>query len=208
MPRPCGFRSSLSSIALPMALLLFATPVTGQRSTVRGLHLGFQLQGASLTVEGSDRAEGGGAGFRVGYGFNRVVTLFMEADGVTIEAGDPDIFSGDWTLGHAELGARFHFSDSLRAWVPFLEVSAGGRAASIKSVVAGNQNWEDVNVSGGVLTMGGGIYAYFIETLALEVDLKLSWGKFNEIDLGPLSINDLDIDANSARFKVGIVWWP
>jgi hypothetical protein len=209
MAKPIGFRTSLSRIALGAAFFLFlAMPLAAQESTTRGLHLGFHLQGASLKVEGSDPAGGGGAGFRVGYGINRIVTLFLEADGVTVEAGDPDIFAGEWALGHGEFGARFHFANSLRSWVPFLEAAIGGRAASVKSVTAGNASWEDVNVSGGVFSVGGGIYTYFTETVALELDIRFSGGRFTKIDLGPLSLDNLDIDASSSRFKVGIVWWP
>lgn len=209
MPKPSGFRATLSRLALgAAAFLLLAMPLEAQESTTRGLHLGFHLQGASLKVEDSDPAGGGGAGFRVGYGINRIVTLFLEADGVTVEAGDPNIFSGEWALGHGEFGARFHFANSLRSWVPFLEVSVGGRAASVKSVTAGNLDWGDINVSGGVFSVGGGIYAYFTETLALEVDVRFSGGQFTKVDLGGLTFNDLDIEAASSRFKVGIVWWP
>ena len=209
MPKPIRFRTNLSRIAVGAAvLLLYAMPLGAQESTTRGWHLGFHLQAASLKVEGADPAGGGGAGFRVGYGINRIVTLFLEGDGVTVEAGNPNIFSGEWALGHGEFGARFHFANSLRSWVPFLEVSAGGRAASVKSVTAGNLDWGDVNASGGVFSVGGGIYAYFTETLALEVDARFSGGRFTEIDLGGLSFSDLDIDASSSRFKVGLVWWP
>jgi len=189
-------------------LLLLATPLAGQKSTTRGLHLGFHLQAASLKVENADPAGGGGAGFRIGYGINRIVTLYLEGDGVKVEAGDPDIFSGEWALGHAEFGARFHFANSLRSWVPFLEVGLGGRGATIDNVQALGLSWEDVNASGGCFTLGGGIYAYFTETLALEVDLKFSSGQFQEIHLGGISLNDLDIDAQTSRFKVGVVWWP
>ena len=73
---------------------------------------------------------------------------------------------------------------------------------------SGNEVWEDVNVTGGVFSLGGGLYAYFTQTFALEVGLKFSGGQFTEIDLGPLSLENLDLDATSSRFKVGIVWWP
>ena len=88
------------------------------------------------------------------------------------------------------------------------EVGLGGRGATIDNVQALGLSWEDVNASGGCFTVGGGIYAYFTETLALEVDLKFSSGQFQEIHLGGISLSDLDIDAQTSRFKVGVVWWP
>ncbi len=208
MAKAVRFPTVTAGWALLACFFLFSGPLAGQRSTTRGLHLGFHLQAASIKVEDADPAGGGGAGFRVGYGFNRIFTLYLEADGVTAEAGDPDVFSGDWTLGHAEIGARFHFANSLRAWVPYLEVAVGSRAAKVTNVEAGNQAWEDVDITGGAFSLGGGLYAYFTETLALEVGLKFSSGKFTKIDLGLLSLENLDIDAQSSRFKVGIVWWP
>ena len=208
MAKPVRFPTILAGSALLASLFLFAGPLSGQRSTTRGLHLGFHLEGASLKVEDGDPAGGGGAGFRVGYGFNRIFTLYLEADGVAAEAGNPEVFAGDWTLGHAEIGARFHFANSLRAWVPYLEVAVGSRAAKVTNVEAGNQAWEDVNITGGAFSLGGGLYAYLTETVALEVGLKFSSGQFTKIDLGPLSLENLDIDAQSTRFQVGIVWWP
>ena len=74
--------------------------------------------------------------------------------------------------------------------------------------ILAHQQWEDVDVTGGAFSLGGGIYVYFSETLALEVGLKVSSGQFTQIDLGPVSLQNLDIDAQSSRFKVGIVWWP
>jgi hypothetical protein len=200
--------NTLSLVSASTALLFLANPLAGQESTTRGFHLGFHLQAASLTIENGDAAGGGGAGFRIGYGINRLVTLYFEGDGIAADAGDPDVLSGTWALGHGEVGARFHFANSLRSWVPFLDVAIGGRAATITDVVTGNQDLEDVEVSGGAFSFGGGIYAYFTETLALEVGAKFSTGTFSEVDLGVITLSELDIDAQSARFKVGLVWWP
>jgi len=71
-----------------------------------------------------------------------------------------------------------------------------------------SQNAGDISFSGGSFSFGGGIYAYFTQTFALDVGVKFSGGEFTELDLGSVSLTNLDIDANSTRFKVGIVWWP
>ena len=42
----------------------------------------------------------------------------------------------------------------------------------------------------------------------MEVGLKVSGGEFTELDLGAVTLETLDIDATSSRFKVGLVWWP
>lgn len=183
-------------------------PLRAQQSTTRGLNLGFYLEAASLSVEGSEGESGGGAGFRVGYGLNRIFSLYFEADGVSVESQNAERFQGTWTLGHADLGTRIHFANSLRSWVPYLDVAVGGRWASVKDVEVNGQSGGDVSISGGSFSFGGGLSAYLKETLALDVGLKFSTGEFNEIRIGALSINNLDVDAKSARFRVGLVWWP
>lgn len=201
--------SKFAGTACTLGLLgLSVTPLAGQKSTTRGLNLGFHVQAATLAVQDGESDGGGGAGFRVGYGINRIITLYIEADGVSVESQGSDEFQGKWTLGHADLGVRFHFANTLRSWVPYLDVAIGGRGASVKDVEAGGQGFEDITFNGGAFSLGGGIYAYFSQTLALEVGLKFSGGEFTEVELGGLSLNNLDIDASSTRFKVGIVWWP
>lgn len=202
------FRSLVTLAATASTLLLFAASLAAQESTTRGLHLGFHVQGASLTVEDSDHSGGGGVGFRVGYGINRIVTFYFEVDGVAVEVGDDDTLSGEWALGHGEVGARFHFANSLRSWVPFLDVSVGSRVVKLSEAVLGNDDLGDIDFSGGAFSLGGGIYAYFTQTLGMEAGVKFTSGKFTDIDLGGFSLTNLDIDASSTRFKVGLVWWP
>ncbi len=207
-------RNPLRSLDLPsvfcllVLMALAATPLEGQKSTTRGLNLGVHLQASSLSVQDGDADSGGGLGLRVGYGLNRIVTLYFEMDGVSVDSESADEFQGTWTLGHADFGARFHFANTLRSWVPYLDVAVGARAASVNDVEVNGQSVGDISFSGGSISFGGGIYAYFSQTFALDVGVKFSGGEFTELDLGSVSLNNLDIDANSTRFKVGIVWWP
>jgi hypothetical protein len=188
--------------------LAVASPASAQKSTTRGLNLGVHLQAATLSVQDGEADGGGGMGVRIGYGLNRIVTLYFEADGVAVESEGSDEFRGTWALAHFDIGGRFHFANTLRSWVPYLEVAVGGRGASVKDVEANGQVLEDVSFTGGSFSVGGGINVYFSQTLYLDVGLKLSGGTFTEVDLGAISLNNLDLDANSTRFKVGIVWWP
>jgi len=198
----------INSLCLFGFLAVAAMPLSGQKSTTRGLNLGVHLQAASLTLESGESDSGGGMGFRVGYGLNRIVTLYFEADGVSVDSENSDVIQGTWKLGHVDLGARFHFASTLRSWVPYLEVAVGGRTASVTDVGANGVDLPDFSRNGGAFSFGGGIYAYFKETLALDVGLKLSGGEFTEVRIGALSQNNLDLDASSTRFKIGIVWWP
>jgi len=191
-------------------VLGFLVPVaaTAQQSTTRGLSLGAHLMATSLTVEEGDPSGGGGLGLRIGYGFNRIVTGFVHLDGSTIGIESGSTIIGDWTLAHAEVGARFHFANSLRRWVPYLEVSAGGRSVSVQDASVNGQDTEDVSFSGGAVTFGGGLSAHLTRKVALDLSLKFTGGQFTKVDLGNVSVNNLDIDASSFRFGVGFVWWP
>ena len=116
-------------------------------------------------------------------------------------------FQGEWTLSHVDLGARFHFANALRSWVPYLDAAIGGRVASVSNAEAENQAIGTVKFNGGALSLGGGLSVYLKENLALDVGVKASFGTFNEVEIGAVSIGNLDIEATSTRFKVGIVWW-
>ena len=89
------------ALALTLSFSLLgglATTAHAQESTTRGFNLGLHATGASLVVEDGDRNNAGGGGIWVGYGFNRTVLLFFQADGalfatVTGDAEDPVIAS-------------------------------------------------------------------------------------------------------------------
>ncbi len=199
------------ALAVATAVTLGAAawaPLSAQNSTTRGLNLGVHVQAASLSVEDADAQEGGGLGIRIGYGLNRIITLYVELDGASVEVENAENLRGNWALGHADFGARFHFANSLRRWVPYLEAAIGARGVSVSDPFVGNEEIDDVTFSGGAFSVGGGLDVYFTQTLALDLGLKFSTGEFNQIDVGAVSIRNLDIDANSTRFKVGIVWWP
>ena len=113
-----------SFIPLVCALILGPATSGAQLSTTRGVSLGVHVLGTSLTAEGSDARSGGGLGIHAGYGFNRIVTGFVNVDGSQVEIEASKV-NGTWALSHAEVGARFHFANSLRRWVPYVEGSVG-----------------------------------------------------------------------------------
>lgn len=196
---------------LCVASLLIPALAAAQVSTTRGFTVGAHLQATSIRVEDGDTREGGGVALRVGYGFNRIVTGFIHLDGSVIEIPSnegPTAIAGEWTLGHAEFGVRFHFANSLRRWVPYVETSAGGRVVSVKNASVDGRNAGTIDFNGGAFTVGGGLSAFFTEKVAFDVSLKFTGGEFTEIDLGGLAIRNLNIDAESFRFGLGFVWWP
>ncbi len=194
---------------LSLALVLSPVAASAQLSTSRGLSVGLQALGTSLTVEDGDENNGGGLGLRVGYGFNRIVTGFVTLDGSSVKIPASNSFvAGEWTLAHAEVGARFHFANSLRRWVPYLETAIGGRSVSIKDVTVNNSASGDVSFNGPALSVGTGLSVFASRKWAFDASLRWTGGTFTEVDLGNAAVQNLDIDAASFRLGLGVVWWP
>jgi hypothetical protein len=201
-----------STWAIPAALLvlwasLAATPAAAQRSTTRGFNVAAHLQGASLTVEDDDPAGGGGLGVRVGYGFNRNFTGYLEVDGIQFDVENPEL-EGEWAMAHIDLGVRYNFANSLNRWVPFLEGALGARAVSVEDARSDGEDVGTVTFTGGAFSLGGGIAFFTSEKFALETLVKFTGGTFEEVEIGDVSVSNLDIEASSFRFKLGISWWP
>jgi hypothetical protein len=103
---------------------------------------------------------------------------------------------------------RFHFANSMRSWVPYLQVALSVRAVGVDDAVVEGNPETDVGFYGGALSVGGGIMFYFNETLAADLQLIWSGGRFTEVEVDNVTIEGLEIDATSTRFNIGIVWWP
>jgi opacity protein-like surface antigen len=194
--------------ATTAGLALQPALVSAQESTTRGFNLGLHFSGASLSVEDQDRNDAGGAGLTVGYGLNRNVTLLVQLDGAQFDEQSTGAVSGDWTMGHVDLGVRYHFANSLRRWVPYLQGALTYRAVGVSDPVVEGDRVNEVEISGGGLTLGGGIDIYFNETFALDVQLLWTGGEFSTIRVNNTSRSGFDFDATSARFNVGVSWWP
>lgn len=193
---------------LAMLGLLSATPTGAQESTTRGFMIGAHLSGASLTVEDEERNNAGGGGFVIGYGLNRRFTIFAQVDGAQFDEQSTGNVEGDWTMGHADLGVRFHFANSLSAWVPYLQAAFGYRAVAVQDPIVNGTTQEEVEISGPGFTLGGGLDFYFTETVALDVQLLWTGGEFTTLRVNNTSQTGFDVDARSTRFNVGVVWWP
>jgi hypothetical protein len=189
------------------AALSLSSSAAAQRSTTRGFMLGAHLQAASLTVQDGDPDSGGGLGFRAGYGFNRRFTGYLEGDAIVFDVANP-AFGGYWSMVHLDLGLRFNFANSLRRWVPFLEGALGVRAVTVDDATVDGESIGEVSFSGGAASLGGGIAFFLSEKVALETMAKVTGGEFSQVDVGNVSVDGLDIDASSFRFKIGIAWWP
>lgn len=198
---------ALSAAVAAAAALGVAADAAAQSSTTRGFLLGAHLGAGAVNIEGSDYASGGGGGVTFGLGLNRNFTIFLNLDGSAIDvAADGGQVEGDWTLGHADLGVRFHFANSLRSWVPYLSGAFSARAVSISDI--GGNIGTDGSISGGGFTFGGGIMIYPSQGFAVDLSALVTAGQYTTFTVGGTSQAGFDIDSQSNRFLVGIVWWP
>lgn len=190
------------------AFFFVAGPGQAQESTTRGLTIGLHASGASLVVESDDRENAGGGGLTVGYGINRRITLFAQADGAEFDNPSTGAVQGTWAMGHFDLGVRFNFANSLSRFVPFLQGAIGARAVSVTNPIVNNQAVREVTLSGAALTLGGGVDIYFGESFALDLQLLWSGGEFTTITVDNASLSGLNINATSSRLNIGFLWWP
>jgi hypothetical protein len=202
-----SFWSLRAFLLAALAASTAASSVVAQRSTTRGFTVGAHLQAGSLSMDDGDPDEGVGLGFRVGHGFNRHFTGYLEFDGMAFTVAS-DRFGGYWGMADIDLGTRFNFANSLRRWVPFVEAALGARVVSWDDATVNGQPVGKVDFSGGAFSLGGGVSYFVVQKVALETVLKWSTGTFEKIDMGNVAFNNLDIDATSFRFKLGVAWWP
>jgi len=201
-------RALVLTASLVLLAGIGARPANAQSSTTRGFNVGIHFTGSTLKIEDGDNNNAGGGGLWFGYGFNRTVQLFLQFDGTQFDVNNAAV-EGDWTMGHADLGVRFHFANSLRSWVPYLEVATTARVVSVQNGVINDvAQADDVSLVGAGITLGGGILFYFNQSFAADLQLAWTGGKFTRIEAGSVSYNDLNLDAQSARFDVGVSWWP
>ncbi|MGH7461077.1 MAG: hypothetical protein ACREMA_08620 [Longimicrobiales bacterium] len=92
--------------------------------------------------------------------------------------------------------------------MPFLEGAFGVRAVDVDNARVEGTPVGDLNFSGGAVSLGGGVSFFPMEKLAIETLMKFTTGTFEQVEVQNVSFNNLDIEASSFRFKIGVAWWP
>ncbi|MDH3224497.1 MAG: porin family protein, partial [Gemmatimonadota bacterium] len=182
------------STATLMALLV-AAPAQAQQSTTRGFVLGLDLGASGISFEGGESDSGGNAGLRIGYGVNRILTLYAAFQGSNLDIENFTQFQ-KVTVGHVDLGVRLHLANSRRRFIPYGDLALTPRVVSAD--VVDDTEVRTVEFSGASFTVGGGLAFYLTEQWALDLNAKWSTGEFSEVDLGSVALQNLDIDSESA----------
>jgi hypothetical protein len=179
------------------------------RSHTSGFFLGLGLNGSSIQSDDltSNTESGGGLAGELGYGFTRHFAMFVNASAARISST-----TGDFDLGHFDVGARWNFASPSRSIAPFLDVAVGGRAAVENDVVlydeAGQMHQGDLSITGTGLSFGGGLNYFVSPSWALGGALKYTIGEFSRVQFDKVSVDGFAIDATSARFNLGFTWFP
>ena len=186
---------------------------SAQQSTTQGLVLGLDVGGVAASFENIPRDRAGLVGGRVGYGFNRILTLYLSAYEADVDVRAFDGFDRV-TFGHVDLGMRLHLANSRRRWVPYGELTITIWPVSdvLKNGEQTTTDFKGLPTS----SLGGGLAIYLSDALALDVNFKAAKGLFKDVPVGNILDEGrehhvhtfLDLGAESARFTVGVSWWP
>lgn len=195
--------SLLSLVFVALFFLGTADRAHAQRSNTRGVFLNLHLNGAGIgyNEDQIDPQSGGGLGFQVGYGVSRLVTLYLGIDGSVMSNDEVEDAFG---LAHVDLGTQLNFGLARSAARPYLNLAFTGRAATFDLGAS-----DEVELSGGGVTLGGGLKYFFSRAVALDVGAAFTFGTFTDVRVGSVQANDvLDLEAASGRFLLGLSWYP
>ena len=176
----------------------------GLISDTRGFSISPHLNGAAIDIQGAENnatdGGGGGLGVQLGYGVSNLVTLIANLDGTNI---NPER-GANYALGHFDLGVMFNFLKPDKSVRPFLSLSLSGRNATFR------RGDLEAKATGPGITAGGGIRYFASPSVSIDGEIAVTGGKFNSIELANDTVGastKIDLDATSARFKVGISWF-
>jgi len=192
----------------PVAKRVDAAPRPGRRTNTSGLMLGLSFDASSIRSDDlNSRTESGpGVAGMIGWGITKNIALAVDMSGAQISSVD-----GNYNLGHADIGARWHFVNRT-AFVPFVDVGYGGRALMKRDVTLtdalGNTSTGTLTYMGTGLSYGGGLQYFITPGIAFGGAFKWTTGRFSQVRFEKLTVEDLQLDASSARFNMGFSWYP
>jgi len=143
-------------------------------------------------------------GLKAGYGFTEWIEAFLEYDHSIInpEWKELDAFPYD----HMDIGARFSFGSTIKAFRPFAEVSAMYQSSIQDAVNTDTGEFLKLDMEGYGLSVGGGLKYHLKLPMVLIVGLKYSFGTFDTILIEGEEYNEEWV-ANSYRIYLGASYY-
>lgn len=165
--------------------------------------------GLSLVGDGAEMENGGGVGLTLGYGFNERSALYLTVDAAAIEydEDEDDAAQDAYGTGTVDLGVRMNFGNESLKLRPYVNAALTAFAVVEEFEVAGDD--VETSLSGGGLTVGGGLQYFFSPKLALDLGLQATQGAFTNV-----SVDDEDEDLEqgiaftTSRVQLGLTWHP
>ena len=198
------------SVFLTIAALprLGAQVVSGLRSNSSGLLVSVSANGMSITTDNDDGTEsiesGAGFGAALGWGFSPQWSGILGLRGAQIALEDG---SGDYTVAQIDLGARYTFRHDEHVARPYIDLLLSGRGLSTE--ITDGFSSADLEASGGGATFDIGSQFFFSRTIALDVALGYTFGKFGDPKINGRLIPEAgEIDANGGHFRIGLSFRP
>ncbi len=195
--------------ALVAGAMLSAGTLSAQ-SDNSGFMLNLHLLGNGVSGVGAEAEmeNGGGLGVALGYGFNDRVALYLNVDGAQIEY-DEDLETDEdsYTAVTADLGVRMNFGNEGMKLRPYINAAFSGLVLGEEGELAGEEIVS--TLSGGGLTVGGGLQYFFSQNLALDVGLQATQGAFTDVAVDDED-EELDegIAYTTSRIQLGVTWHP
>ena len=181
------------------------------QSSNRGFMLNAHLTGQALSRlgDGQPTDAGGGLGVAVGYGFNERIILLLNVDGVSMERDEngPGAGNEPYDLFTADLGVRVNFGNEGMKTRPYINAAFTG-IVQADELATGNANAVLV-LSGGGLTIGGGVQYFVSPGFALDFAIQATQAAFTDVTVDGVDDELARAEALSgSRVQLGVAWHP
>lgn len=195
----------VSAILVSVLVVASASSAEAQRTAdVRGLHLGAAFSATSIKLDETefsddDRDGGIGLNLQAGYNFTRNLGVLLSIAGATVDADDADSYG----VAHIDLLGRASFPGR-SALVPYVELGISGIGASYEPELA-----DKVELTGGGVTIGGGINYFFSRRAAFDLGLRFTGGEIDNAEIAGREIDvPDDLGFRTTRLNIGIAFYP
>lgn len=197
--------SAMKAVLIAASASLIAASASAQAvSTTKGFYFGAAANWTSAELDNADipdseRESGPGATLHLGYNFMPNIGVFLSGTAASIKPQD----GGDrFTFGHGDAGLRFSLS-ATPVFVPYAE------AAYTYLRVTGNDEGQDIELSGSGFTGAVGFNFFMTSKLALDVNGRYTNGEFDTVKFGGVTVSDGEtVGVTTMRLNVGIAFYP